>query len=65
MNKDIAKVTSKALASESLSKDAGRGLALTGAGGLGLWALAGFLPFISLPVLLVLTVLLGGYLWVK
>lgn len=65
MSNELVRAGRKALATPSLSKEAGRGLALTGVGGLGLWALAGVLPFISLPVLLVLTVLVGGYLWVK
>jgi hypothetical protein len=32
-----------------------------GVGGLALWGVAGVLPFVTLPMLLVLLVILGGY----
>jgi len=68
MSNELVRSGQKYLATStdtSLRKDAGKALVSVGAGGLVLSVLAGVIPFINLPVLLVLAVLLGGYLWVK
>lgn len=51
------------VSSSSVSGAAGKGLVVTGAGGLGLWVLSGMLPFITLPMLLVAAVVAGILLW--
>jgi len=68
MSNELVRSGQKYLATStdtSLRRDAGKALVSVGAGGLVLSVLAGVIPFINLPVLLVLAVLLGGYLWVK
>jgi hypothetical protein len=67
MSNELQRYARKSLATSdsSLGKDFGRGLAVTGAAGLGFWFLAGLVPFVSLPMLLVLAVVAGGFLYVK
>ena len=50
---------------EPMSRTAGRSMVVAGGTGLGLWFLAGLLPFISLPMLLVILVVGGGVLYAK
>lgn len=49
--------------SKSPSGTAGKGLVVAGGTGLGLWAVAGLIPFVSLPMLLVAMVVLGVFMW--
>lgn len=49
--------------SKSISGAAGKGLVTVGAGGLGLMTVAAFLPLITLPMLLVMMVVAGLFLW--
>lgn len=66
MSNDLVKAGQAYVAtSENLGKDVGGALVKTGVGGAVLWAGAGLLPFVTFPMLLVLVVLLGGYLYVK
>lgn len=68
MSNELVRSGQKYLASSSsngLKRDAGKGLVTVGGGGLVLWTIAGALPFITLPLLLILAVVLGGYWWVK
>lgn len=68
MSNELVRSAQKHLVSTSdttLRKEAGKALVKTGVGGAGLWVLAGALPFITLPMLLVLAVVFGGYLWAK
>jgi hypothetical protein len=51
--------------SDSLSKDTGGALVKTGLGAGALWLTAGFLPFITFPMLMIAAVVLGGFLYVK
>lgn len=67
MSKELVRTGQKYLATSdngSLKKDAGSTMMQVGGGGLVLYGVSA-LPFISLPFLLVLAVLLGGYLYVK
>jgi len=50
---------------DSISRSAGRGLMTVGAGGIGLWFLAGMLPFITFPMLLIAAVIGGVLLYAK
>lgn len=68
MSNDVVKNGQKYMAkssNQSFRKDVAEFVLTTGAGGLGLWIAAGLLPFITLPMLLIAAVLLGGYLYVK
>jgi len=68
MSNELVRSGQKYLATStdtSLRKDAGKTLVSVGAGGLVLSVLAGVIPFVNLPVLLILFVVLGGYLWAK
>ena len=47
----------------SVSGAAGKALTVTGGVGLGLWFLSGLLPFVTLPMLLVVAVVLGLFMW--
>ena len=61
---NIVKAGQKAvLKSDSGSGAAGKALVVTGGTGLGLWFLAGLLPFITLPMLLVAMVVVGFFMW--
>lgn len=59
------KSTSNALAIPSTKQEFGGALVKTGLGAGGLYLAAGILPFVTFPMLLVLAVLAGGYLYVK
>lgn len=50
---------------DSLGKEVGKSALAVGAGGLALWGVAGLLPFVNLPMLLVAAVVLGVYLWLR
>jgi hypothetical protein len=64
MSKGLVKYGSKSLmASESTSGAVGKGLAVTGGAGLGLWFVAGLIPFVSLPMLMVFMVIAGLFMW--
>lgn len=71
MSNELVRAAQKHIATtddSTLKKEAGKGLAVIGGGGLALWGVAGFLsfvPLISLPLLLILSVVLGGYWWFK
>ena len=59
----LVRATQKHLVSgKSTGETVGRGMVVAGAGGLGLWFLAGLIPWVSLPVLCVLLVA-GGVLF--
>lgn len=63
-NKSLVRAGSKAIVqSNSLSGAAGKGMVAAGAGGMGLLALAGVLPFISFPVLCVILIVFGLFIW--
>lgn len=64
MSNDLVRTGRKALmtSDSDLREKAGKGLVVTGIGGLGLWFLAGMLPFITLPMLLVFAVVAGLFL---
>lgn len=53
----------KALATtdNEISRGLGKGLATAGGGGLAIWAVAGFIPFINTPVLLLVALIAGIY----
>lgn len=67
MSNEIVRYGRTALAKsdETLSREAGKSLMTVGAGGLVIGGVAWLIPFISLPVMLVVAVLLGAYLYVK
>lgn len=67
MSNEIVRYSRTALAKsdETLSREAGKGLMTVGAGGLAIGAVAWLVPFITLPMLLIVAVLLGGYLYAK
>ena len=68
MSKEIVRAGQTYLAhsnDESLRKDAGKALMGVGAGGFGALFVAGLLPFITLPMILVAMVVLGAYLYVR
>lgn len=50
---------------DSVSKEAGSRLMLVGSGGLVIGAVAWLVPFVTLPMLLIVAVLMGGYLYTK
>lgn len=57
---NLVKATQKHIvSSNSVSGAAGKGMVVAGAGGIGLWFLAGLIPFVSLPVLCVILVIAG------
>lgn len=60
-------VATKTLATsdQSFRREAGGALVKVGVAGLGLWVLAGILPFITLPMLLVAAVVFGGFLFIS
>lgn len=61
---NLVRSTQKSIVtSKSVSGATGKALTVTGAGGLGLWFLSGLLPFVTLPMLLVVAVVLGIFLW--
>jgi hypothetical protein len=63
-NKDLVRYGQKALVSSKSTHGAvGKSLALTGGTGLGLWFVAGLIPFVSLPMLLVAMVVAGIFMW--
>jgi hypothetical protein len=68
MSTDLVK-GSKALLAErgegSVGRAVGKSAAVTGVSGLAVWGVAGVLPFITLPMLLVMLVLGGGALYLK
>ncbi len=49
--------------SKSTSGVVGKGLAVTGGAGLGLYFVAGLIPFVNLPMLLVVMVIAGIFMW--
>lgn len=51
------------VSSKSLTGAAGKGMVVAGGTGLGLWLVAGLIPFVSLPMLLVVLVIAGVFLW--
>jgi hypothetical protein len=68
MSNDLMKSTNSYLATSSdgeIGRAAGSTLFKAGVGGGALWLTAGFLPFVTFPMLLVLAVLLGGGLYLK
>lgn len=68
MNKEIMRVGQTYVAksdSGAMRKDAGAALVKTGVGAGGLYLAAGLIPFVNFPVLLVLAVLLGFFLYAK
>ena len=71
MSNDIVRAAQRHLVStddSTLKKEVGKGLVAVGGGGLALWGVASllsFLPLVSLPLLLILSVMLGVYWWVK
>lgn len=48
-----------------ISRGFGKGLVTAGGGGLAIWAVAGFLPFITTPMLLVVAIIAGIYFLAK
>lgn len=67
MANDMSRYAKTALvkSDSTLGKEAGAALVKVGGSGLVFMLAAGLLPFITLPMLLVAAVLLGGYLYVK
>ena len=67
MNEIEKYVATKTLATsdETFTRSAGAALVKTGLGAGGLWILAGALPFVTFPMLLIAAVVFGGYLYVK
>ena len=61
----LVKRNSYSLEKSSTSSEIGTGMLVAGGGGIGLMVLAGLLPFVSLPMLCVLLVLVGIVLKVK
>ncbi len=59
MSKDLVKVGRSVLATESARDAAGMNLVKVGGGGLVAMVIAGLLPFVTLPMILVLMVVLG------
>lgn len=61
---NLTKYGSKSLMTgSSTSGSIGRGLAVTGGAGLALWGIAGLIPFVSLPMLMVFMVVAGLFMW--
>lgn len=55
--------SSRALVNDdSFREKAGKQIAIVGTAGLGVWALAGLLPFITTPMILVAMVLVGVFM---
>lgn len=68
MNNEIAKLiagTSVEKAEQPMSKEVGSAMVKGGAITGGLMLTAGVLPFVSLPFLILLMLVVGGYLYVK
>jgi uncharacterized protein (DUF2062 family) len=67
MSNELVKYSRTALAKsdETLSREAGKSLMGVGAGGLAIGAVAWVVPFVTLPMLLVVAALLGLYLYAK
>ena len=68
MNKEIMRVGQTYVAktdSGAMRKDVGAGLVKTGAGAAGLYLAAGLIPFVNFPVLLILAIVLGLFLYAK
>lgn len=68
MNNELTKAGASYLAKssdQSLKRDMGKTLVGASAGALALSGLAAALPFVTLPMLIVLGVVLGGYWWMK
>lgn len=68
MSKNIVKVGQTYIAKtddESLRKDFGEALMVTGVGGLALGGIAWLLPFVSLPMLMIAAVVFGAYIFFK
>jgi hypothetical protein len=64
MSNDLVRSAQKQIVhSKSMSGAAGKSLVVAGGTGLGLWFLAGLIPFVSLPMLLVVMVVGGFFLW--
>ena len=64
MSNELVRYGQKSLvSSKSTSGAVGKGLAVTGGAGLGLWFVAGLIPFITLPMLLVMMVIAGMLMW--
>lgn len=59
----LVKTNGYKVLAKSTSGAAGKGMTVAGAGGLGLWFLAGLLPLVSLPVLCVILVVTGLFFW--
>lgn len=61
---ELSKRTAKGIVhSKSVDGAIGKGLTVAGGTGLGLWFLAGLIPFVNLPMLLVAMVVGGILLW--
>jgi hypothetical protein len=67
MNEIQKYVATKTLATsdETFSRSAGGALVKTGLGATGLWMLAGMLPFITFPMVLIAAVVFGAFLYIK
>lgn len=68
MSSDLMKGTQAMLAERGdgeVAKTVGASMFKVGAGGTAVWFVAGMLPFITMPMLLVLLVLGGGALYLK
>lgn len=67
MSNELSRYAATAISKsdESIGRSAGKGLMTVGAGGIGLWFLAGMLPFITLPFLLIAAVVTGLFLYAK
>lgn len=59
----LVKRSSGVLSSSSTSGRVGKSMAVAGGTGLGLWVLAGMIPFISFPVLMVMFIVAGLMMW--
>ena len=57
--------TAVAKAEKPMSKEIGSTLVGTGVGGLIVMGLAGMLPFVTFPMLLIAMIVVGGYLYIK
>lgn len=67
MNSELARRSRGQLSKSdaTLSREAGKGLMTIGAGGLTIGAAAWLLPFVTLPLLLVLAVFAGLFLYAR
>lgn len=63
MNELSKRAANQIVHSKSMSGAAGKGLVVAGGTGLGLWFIAGLIPFVSLPMLLVAMVVAGIFLY--